>query len=108
MSSDLFGSISRRKQHHRLSLARRKRREPAAKQVQCSVLQTRCAISLDTAYHRVEECLVFEGVGKKVHSVGFRRSNRRPHVVLSGKKNHACFASGLGQPELKIEPAHSR
>jgi hypothetical protein len=108
MSGDLLGSLSRRKQRHRLFLARRKRCEPAAKYLQASPLQTCCVISLDTASHRVEQCLVFEGLGKEVHGPSFHRSNRRPYVVLVSKKNQGRLLSGLCQSELKIEAANAR
>jgi hypothetical protein len=71
-------------------------------------LQTRCAIVFDAASHRIEQFLAFEGLRKKVYRPGFHRSNRRPHVILRGKKNQGCFPCRLCQSELKIETAHAR
>jgi hypothetical protein len=48
-----------------------------------------------------------KGLVRKSTAPAFIARNRRPDVVVSGKKNQGCFASGLCQSELEIETAHA-
>jgi len=53
----------------------------------------------------VQQLLLSEGLGQKVHSAGFHSSNGRWYVSMSGEKDNRNSNPHFRQPGLKLEAA---
>src|ERR1051326_391710 len=66
------------------------------------------AIAVKSVLNRIDQVLVPERLGQKLHRSSFHGSDRHRNVPMSGNKNDGNMNVGLEQFLLEIQAAHTR
>src|SRR5262249_45026226 len=107
LTRDLLGEPPCHHPCHHVPLSRGERVKPAAQGGHLRLLRARVAVAGERLVHGVEQVLVAEGLGQKVHGPGFHRLHAHRDIAVASDENNGEGQVARRQPPLQLQPAEA-
>jgi hypothetical protein len=89
---------------HHFSLSRSERSKATAQFFKRCPLIASFAVPFERLLNRIEQILVAERLGQKLHGPGFHRANAHRDIAMASDEDNGDFDPGITRSPLQIEP----
>src|SRR5882672_1260915 len=108
LKSNLLIEHTRDHKTHDLALARTQGRVGFSQPSKVTLLTARHAVAIQSLVDRIQQVLVFERLGQKLHSTRFHGLHCHWNISMTGNENDRNSDARVSQLPLKVETIDSR